>query len=844
MNHQYGQRTITGPWQLTSWTAAPPTAAPAEADWIPASVPGVVQYDLVAAGKLENPFGGTVAALAAAWVARSEWLYRTSFDVADLAAAASWRLSFEGVDTFADVWLNGARIGSTSNAYRVHAFDVDAAALRPQGNELLVHVHPHETGVDALIPDARRRLGLEDEELEGRLGKSLIRRYQRSFFTGSSLLNVGTSVLGIGIHRPVTLTGLSPVRLTDLYISTDALDAESARLTAHIEAERQNGAGESHVELVLCDPDDSTTIVARGEVMVGAGTGVAMARIDLRVAAPRLWWPRGYGDQTLYVVRATVCAEGEVLDTVEQSFGIRTVELIEKKPNGRPAFEFVVNGVPMYVRGTNYIPVDYLKVHGDKRAYDRAFALLGVENVNLVRMWGGGAGEADGFFDRCDHAGILVWQDFYLHSNVYPDYDEEWVAEFARESRDLVRQMRRHASLGLLCGGNEQREGWDEYGWRDTMDRFYGERLITETIPGVIADLPTGVPYVDNSPHGGTWSQSPIHGEGHIWGNFFNSTKDPLFVTETCWGQESYSKPETLSEVMGIDVADFTGPGWAKRWAERTRLGLFNRTPFTGYHSSGGLAEYIEVLELEQGMADFFSLSNFRMRSPSNRGIVYWSFNKGGPLFQFGAVDYSLRPLMSHFVISRLYRDVVVGAYRDQSTFRITLSNRGPRPVSGMLEVVHLRTEGEVIRRWEQRVELAADTADEALTLDGYYRSVVERDREVIFSRFLIDGVAVSDDLLMLCPLAELLAPDTAIAAEARAVGEGEWDVTVSTTGVSKLVRIVGPDELVLSDNYFPLVTDRPVTVRVRRLGGSAGEATRLELSPIEGRGSAAVALE
>jgi len=844
MKHESGQQAITGTWQVAPWTAQPPTAPAAEADWIPATVPGVVQYDLVSAGRLENPFGGTQAALDAAWVARSEWLYRTSFDVADLGAATRWRLEFAGVDTFADVWLNGAKLGSTANAYRSHHFDLAAADLKPAGNELLVHVHPHESGVDELIPEARRRLGLQEEGLEGRLGKSLIRRYQRSFFTGSSLLNVGTSVLGIGIHRPVMLTALQPARIADLYISTERVDADVAELSAQVTIERQPGAGPSLVEVALRDPDGSGAVVARGEAEVPAGEGVVAVRAALRVEQPQLWWPKGFGAAALYRARASITADGTELDAVTQSFGIRTVELVEEKPNGRPTFEIVVNGVSVYVRGTNYIPVDYLKVHGDTRAYDRVFALLEAQNVNLVRMWGGGAGEADDFFDRADRAGILIWQDFYLHSNVYPDYEEEWVAEFARESRDCIVQLRRHASLAILCGGNEQREGWDEYGWRDTIDRFYGERLITETIPGVIAELPAGVPYIDNSPHGGTWSQSPVHGEGHIWGNFFNSTKDPLFVTETCWGQESYSKPQTLKEVMGLDVAEFHGAGWAKRWAERTRLGLFNRTPFTGYHSEGGLKEYIEVLELEQGFADFFSLSNFRMRSPSNRGIVYWSFNKGGPLFQFGSVDYALRPLMSHYVVARLYRDVVVGAYRDQDTFRVQLSNRGPRAVAGALEVVHARTDGTVIRRWEQAVELVADTTDEVLTLDGYYGDVIERDREVIFSRFVVDGVAVTDDLLMLCPLAELITPSAGLTTEVSATGDGEWDITISSDGLAKVVRIEGDDDLVLSDNYFPLIAGRPVTVRARRIGGQAGEAVTLQLSALDGQSPTSAVLQ
>jgi beta-mannosidase len=841
-----GDRELAGPWRAVQLDAASGLTAQDAAHqpgaaWLDATVPGAIQYDLVRAGRLGNPFAGTAAATDAHWVSDTDWVYRTTIDLDAADASARWAIELDGVDTFADVWLNGTLVGSTANAYRAYRFELGSAELHPGENEVVVHVKGHGSMIADKVPEARRLLGHTDP-VEGKLGKSLIRRYQRSFYTGSSLLNVGTGVLGIGIHRPVRLLALPAVEITDVFVATTALSDTSASLRSTITLDPRDGTGPFDVEVTLLDPTEPGVVVASARTSVTGSGSPAQVTLELDVPDPRPWWPRGYGEPTLYPLRVTVAdplrvtvADGPaVLDTVEQHVGIRTAELLEAKPSGRPTFELVVNGVRLHVRGTNYIPVDYLKVHGEPADYTRVFALFENGNNNLVRMWGGGAIESEEFYDECDRRGLMIWQDFYLHSNVYPDYDPEFVAEFAAESRELLIQMRRHPSLVLLCGGNEQREGWDEYGWRDTLDRFYGESLVTRTIPALLDELPTGVPYIDNSPHGGTWSQSPVRGESHIWGNFFNSTKDPLFVTETCWGQDSYSRPETLKEVMGLDVDELTGLGWPARWTELTSLPVLGRFPYTGYHPAGSLRAYLRGLEIEQAEADRHALTNFRLRSSSNRGIVYWSFNKGGPLFQFGAIDYRLRPLMSHYVVARLYRDIVVGAYRDIDDIRVVASNLTLAAVDAELDVVHLDTDGAVLRQWHTTVQIPADTELRLLDLRGHYQEVVDRNREVVFSRLSIGGVPVSDDLLLLCPLGELDTPRSGLTTSVRRLHDGEWELTVGTEGVSKMVQIEGTDGLILDDNYFPLVTGHPRTIVIRALEARGDQPITLNVSSLD----------
>lgn len=793
---------------------------------IPAVVPSSIHYDLMAAEELANPFASNENATAAHWVSATAWRYEMEFPLAADETRAEWALEFDGIDTFGEVFVNGHSLGSSRNALRRVVKHIDASFLKEGANTLEVVVRGHNSGVEDSIDEARRRLRHKGE-IEGLLGKSLLRRYQRSFFSMSSLLNLGTGVLGIGLNGTVRLRKLSSLKVDGLFVETTRIEQATARVRCLVDLEAPSGGD---LSIRLTDPETQAVTTLTAAVPAGA----RVVEVEGLIQDAKLWWPVGYGEPNLY--RADVRLDDEAGNSAElqSSVGIRTIELRQETETSRPTFQIIANGVPIWVRGTNYVPVDYLKIRGTAEQYARIFALLESGNNNMVRMWGGGATESEAWYGECDRRGILIWQDFYLHSNTYPDYDEAWVEEFRQEAEELIRRVRPHASLAIVCGGNEQREGWEEWHWRETLEGFFGESLVTEVIPEILSRIETGVPYVNNSPHGGLFSQSPVVGDAHVWGNHFNSTKDPLFVTETCWGQESYSRPETLSEVMDLDVDSFVGPDWMTRWTETTSLPVLLRFPYSGYHSVGGLRAYLKDLEIEQAMADYHSLSNFRLRSPSCRGVLYWSFNKGGPLFQFGAIDYQLRPMMSHYVAARLNRAVVVGAYRDISTVRIAVSNARAATVNARVEVQHLDARGNQLGFWESEVSVAPGAPRQVMNLEDMYESVVDRTTESVHVRLIEDDVVLSEDLLIFCPLVEFLPESPQLDHDIRQVAADEWLLTVSTQGVAKMVQIEGGDSIILDQNYFPLVPGRPTEVHIKALDGEA-VPVELAISALDG---------
>ncbi len=770
-------------------------------DWMEASVPGAVHYDLVAAGLLANPYESSESAFAAEWVAQSDWVYRAEFEIAAQSLVSrDFVLRVLGIDTFAALWINGHRLGETSNAFRSYDFDVANGLLRAGSNELLVHVKSHYRMIGPKM-EAARRMGRKDK-VSGMFGKSLIRRYQRSFYASASLLNLGTGVLGIGIFRPIELLAIEGAYLKDIDFRTTLLTGAVAQTTTRVEVAGPGLRGDVTVEILLSAGDRT---VARGESILASGALVAEIKLD--VVEPELWWPSGYGEQKLYRLDVRLTVGETLVDAREMKVGFKTVELVEEEPDGRPTYHLTVNGTKVFVRGENLLPLDYLKAHGEDGDYERMLRLAVHQGCNLIRIWGGGVPESQRFYDRCDELGLMVFQDFFLHSNVYPDYDDDFVRDFEAESIGLVHHVGNHAALVLLCGGNELQEGWDEWGWKDEIDRPYGLPLATDLCRRIAAEHCPGIPFIENSPHGGKWAQSPTKGDMHCWGGLYNSTKDPLFVTETCWHQESYSRPETLKEVMSLDVDEHAGLGWHEAWNRVTKLSLIIRLPFSNHFDVGSLRSYLYSLEVEQARADYHALNMLRMRGSSLNGLIYWSFNKGGPLFGYGCVDYRGRPLMSYYIVKRVFADLAVHIYRDLDDIRIVGSNLGRDVADCELVLVHAESSGRRLREWRQPVRLAPDRPVRLVDLPDYYKKIMDRTNEALYAGLFRGDELLCDDMLYFCPFSEFGVREEALKIVSRRSGAPDsWSIELEAGAVAQMVQLEGNRRLLISDNYFPLV--------------------------------------
>jgi beta-mannosidase len=794
-----------------------------DGEWLNATVPGAVQYDLVSQKKLENPYASTKAAFASAWAAKSDWLYKMEFDTPPGAAAMrTILLRFNGVDTYSEVWLNGTLVGETANAYRIYDFPVKPSLLSARGkNTLLLRVKAHERMIASKIDETQKHLN-NGRSTEGTLGKSLIRRYQRSFFGGSSLLNLGTGILGIGIVRDLSLILYPGAYINDCCLKTESISDAKAKCKILLSV--KNSGGDAKLKIMLADAKGAQ--VYHAELSIGDGE----KEIPLVINDPELWWPRGYGKPNLYSLTVKLEQDGRETDEVKQQAGIRTSELITRDEKGRKTFYFKINGRKVMVHGQNHVPLDYIKSYGSREEYRRVFDMLDNQNVNMIRIWGGGVVEDDYFYRECDKRGIMFFQEFFIHSNQYPEYDKAWTKEFLTESEEMLKQIRVHPCLCVVCGGNETREGWDCWGWQQATDRFYGERLITVDLPAISARLCPELPYIDNSPHGGLFCQSPVEGECHNWGNFYNSTKDPVFVTETCWTQESYSRPETLKKYMDLDVDKFTGLNWAAKWKERTSLDLFTKHPYSDWFEVRNLRLYLRSLEIEQMRADYSALSMYRFASPGNNGVIYWSFNKGGPLFQFGCVDYGGYPMMPYYAVKKIFAPFAIQARRDLADISVMLSNHSIEAAIVNLEVFHLRKDGICLGYWSRSLRSGPDELTEVFRLKDLYREVNERTEEIVYVCASIKGELIADDMLFFCPFAEYEGEYKALKVKTQKTGDNKWRIHLEAKQPVRMVELESNHKFLYSDDYFPMISEKPKIIEAFLLEKTSGKPINLSV--------------
>lgn len=771
--------------------------------FIQAKVPRSVHYDLMEAGLLDRFLADKEAVKQAQWVSRADWVYRAAFALSpQMLGEDVLRICFDCVDTFSDVFINGTYIGSTDNMFEPWAFTLPKEILRPL-NELVVHVKGHRRMVEYLAEENVRRIGCYNND-EWSKERTLVRRYQRSYNT--DFLDCGIALQGIGLLRPAYVTAFSLPAIRECTFAVLQADPNSAQVEITVTVDAPAGGA--------LRAEGSLSCAGAEDHVFSAQIDGEQVKISLTLIRPRLWWPRGSGQQTLYDLKLRLLAGGRLADSVNRKVGIRKPELRLQTKSGRQDFQFVLNGREIYLKGANWIPIDFLNAGGTREQCLHLLRMAAHANMNMLRLWGGGTEEPDWFYSYCDELGIMIWQDAHMHSHTYPDYLDAFVNAVREETIHMITRLRSHPCFVIICGGNEQQEGWDTWNWQAMHERFFGGKLIYDVLKKAAEEHCPEIPYISNSPYGAKNSQSPVDGDTHTWGNYYNATEDPLFVTETCWYSGTLSKPETFLELAQLNVDDYAGLRWHERWVARTGQQLYHVNQYSEYHKVTSLREYIYGLEIEQLRADYAGLYYLRTRSPSCKGILYWPLNKGGLMMNYGCIDPAGRALMPYSLLQRLFADVVIHAYRDGGDIRVVAANDGDE-TDGELALTHMRTDGHVLLEETRAVTIPSGNYRRLMDLPGLYHAVQNRWREIVYVRLIVAGKTISEDCVYFCPFSEVEIEDGQIHATLTKQAEGEWGLTLVSTAFAKLIDVTADTGILYSDNHFSLLPREEKTIRI-----------------------------
>ena len=633
------------------------------AEWLPASVPGGVHLDLMAAGRIPDPFLGDEE-VRVQWVAERDWEYARSFVVDEsLASAGRIEIVFEGLDTLADVRLNGEPLGSADNMFRTWRWDV-GGRLRPGGNEL--NVTFRSAVLEAARLDAVRHLTSANDQLPG---APYVRKAPYHFGW-----DWGTKLPNIGFWLGVKLVGWSGARLAEVRLS-QSLEAGRGRIqvTAQVEPAASGTGSPSRLEAVLrVEHPNGRVEVARCPIE----TGPTVA-LSIEIAGPELWWPNGLGAQPLYKVEVELADGSRLLDARSYQIGLRTIELRRDPDEWGESFNFVVNDVPVFAKGSNWIPADSFPGRVDAGRLESLLGAAAAANHNMVRVWGGGYYEVEAFYDACDRLGLLVWQDFMFACSVYPLTDEAFIEGVCAEVREQVQRLRHRACLALWCGNNEMERGWADWGWDrpDTHDlkaaylRFFGE-----TLPALVAADDSATPYWPSSPSSGRPLVDAIgakSGDEHEWRVWHGL--DPFsayaresyrFVSE--FGFESLPAEATIA-AFAPDPADWNLGSPLLDHHQRCNAGnarilFYMAGQFRLPDDFSGLVYLSQVLQAE---AMRVGVEHWRRERDRCGGALYWQLNDSWPVSSWSSIDYYGRWKAMHYATRRFFDPVLLSCAID-----------------------------------------------------------------------------------------------------------------------------------------------------------------------------------
>ena len=409
-----------------------------------ATVPGSVHSDLLAAGKIPDPYYRDNED-SLQWIGEVDWIYRRSFEVPeDFLRQKQILLRCEGLDTMAAIKINSQQIAKTDNMFRAWEFEVKDA-LKAGKNTI-------EIRFASTIPYIKKH------ELEhhiplsgpphGANGGNWLRKEQCNFGW-----DWGPCLLTCGIWRPIKLIAGSGTRIKDIDIKQK--HAKDGSVTLDITTE-VTSVGKTKV--------NACVVISRGECKIIEGTAPfkgSTSQLAFSIDSPELWWPNDMGSQPLYIVTVNLLEQnGRILDTQSKRIGLRTLHLQRKEDKWGESFQFVVNGIPFFAKGACWIPADTFASHLTDADYTDLIRSAAAAHMNMLRVWGGGFYEADIFYELCDKLGICVWQDFMFACATYPTFDKAFLDSFQAEAVDNIRRLRHHPSLALWCGNNELEQGW------------------------------------------------------------------------------------------------------------------------------------------------------------------------------------------------------------------------------------------------------------------------------------------------------------------------------------------------------------------------------------------------
>jgi len=825
-------QSLEGGWQFRIAPGDPHASAhPRTEQWLTATVPGSVQTDLMALKLVPDPYWRDNEAKIQ-WVGLSNWQYRARFKVdAATLGRAHVDLVFDGLDTFADVYLNGHSILAADNMFRRWRVPVKSL-LRAGANTLEVKLYsPIERLQPWLLKQPYALPGEFDssfgDEPKGKQTANYARKaaYQYGW-------DWGPRVVTEGIWQDVKLQSWDTLRLADFHVAQPQVDANVAKLQAQLDIDA-DAALSARVALHWRAPGGQTRLLQHDVELKAGDNHLA---IPFEITRPQRWWPVGYGKPDLYDFHVDLLVGGKLLASAERETGLRSVELRRRKDQWGKSFEFVVNGVPIFAKGANFIPPDIFPTRVTPTQIRHLLESARDANMNMLRVWGGGYYLPDDFYATADRLGLMVWQDF-MFGGAIPPSDPKFRDNVRAEATQQVQRLRDHPSIVLWCGNNEVETGWESWDDRKafkktitTAQRRHIEQgmreLFDHTLRDVVANYEPDVPYWPSTP--GTDYDGPVNvtddGDYHYWNVWSGDALPvtayldvtPRFMSE--YGLQSMPAMATVgaftepsdrsidSEVMRAHQKFDKGNGNERllKYAERE------------FGEPKDLASFAYLSQVMQAEGIQLAAEHLRASRPRSMGSLYWQLDDAWPGITWSSIDWYGRWKALQYHARRFYATLLISALRDRGATKVSLVSDRTSPIHARWRLRVMDFSGKVLQQKQANVTLPPLAATPVGTFsDGQLLHGANPRATFAVFELLVDNQVVSRNLVFFDAPKNLALPVPHVDAQLVQKGDG-YALTLSSGMLAREVWVsFGGIHASVSDNAFDILPGQRVTVAV-----------------------------
>ena len=788
--------TLNGTWQLS--------AGHRSLESVDMQIPGTVLSGLLAAGKIKDPFYRTNedATRALFW---KDYVFTRTFDVdEELLAQQHIVLVCEGLDTLAEISINGTFLAKTDNMHRTWKFQAKKL-LHPGKNEIQIVFRSVLRFIEDYPYEAHKKINYIP--CGSMKGNQLLRKAHSMFGW-----DWGPQTIDAGIFRDIYLQGYSHARIEDIRIHQQH--------TKNVSVQTSITLSESVPGQKLCVElsEDGADKPLQTKLCKTNADGVAA--VDFVIENPKLWWPNDYGDQPLYIVRTTLLDEdGTSLESITRRIGLRTLTISQEKDEWGNEFAFCVNGVKIFTRGGNYIPDDCLYTRITEKKLDYILESCRRAHFNCVRVWGGGYYPSDAFYDLCDEKGLIVWQDLMYACNVY-DVTDAFAENCRQETYDNVRRLRHHASLGLWCGNNEIESAWDHWGDFQKETPYLRAdyiRLFEEVLPKAVQEADGETFYWHSSPSSGGCFDNPDdanRGDTHYWDVWhgqkpFTDYRKYFFRFCSEFGFQSFPCAKTVNSFTLEDDRNIFSRVMESHQKNDAANGKMLYYLSENLRYPKDLTHLLYASQVLQGMAIKYGVDHWRRNRGRCMGTLYWQINDDWPAPSWSSIDYFGRWKALHYMAQKFYAPHAVSMTLEDHRCHIYFSNESFETTEYSLTLSIRDLSGNVLETYETKGNSPAFSAIETAVVDI---CSCEDQKDDVFLEAVIHtkDQKVLKDVETLVPYKYLNLKNPVISTEAEETNDA-FILHISSDCFAPFVALDFDDaDVIFSDNFFHL-TDKTV---------------------------------